>query len=126
MQQKILVVEDSDLNRSLLQVVLAYHGYEVLLAPDGAEGVRMAREHHPDLILMDIQMAGMNGIEAGSILRSDPLTKGIRMLALSAFTLQEDKDDFFSTGFDGHIEKPIDIRRLPETVRKHLPDGERP
>lgn len=120
MPKKILIVDDSDQNRSLLQDVLSFYGFTVLLAKDGAEGVAMAREQSPDLILMDIQMPIMNGIEAGKKLRADPLTREIRMLALSAFNLLEDDENFFATGFDGYIAKPINIRQLPQIIEQHL------
>lgn len=116
----ILVVDDNEQNRELLQDVLTHYGFSVLLARDGAEGVKLAREKQPALILMDIQMPVMNGLEAGRLLRADPVTKEIRILALSAFNLQDDKDNFFGSGFDGYIDKPIDIRELPKTIRKHL------
>lgn len=121
MAAKILVVDDNDQNRLLLNDVLTMYGFGVLLAEDGKEAIRIAREQHPDLILMDIQMPVMNGLEAGRLLRSDPLTSQIKILALSAFNLLEDNDSFFVTGFDGYIEKPIDIRKLPEILRQHLP-----
>jgi two-component system, cell cycle response regulator DivK len=126
MAGKILIVEDSDQNRLLLQDVLAYHGYEVLTAADGAEGVRMAREHRPGLILMDIHMPVMNGIEAGRILRRDPLTKDIRMLILSSSGLRDEDRYFLDNGFDGHIGKPVNIRQLPKIIEKYLTDEERP
>jgi two-component system cell cycle response regulator DivK len=125
MAAKILVVDDNDQNRLLLNDVLTMYGFGVLLAEDGKEAIRIAREQHPDLILMDIQMPVMNGLEAGRLLRSDPLTSQIKIIALSAFNLLEDNDSFFATGFDGYIEKPIDIRRLPDIIRQHLPGGER-
>ncbi|MFZ2224303.1 MAG: response regulator [Candidatus Deferrimicrobium sp.] len=120
MSATILVVEDNEQIRVLLRDVLASKGYRMLLAADGAEGVRMAIEHSPDLVLMDIQMPVMNGIAAGKLLRADPRTKGIRMLALSGFLQLEDEGNFFRDGFDGHIAKPIDIRQLPAIVMKHL------
>ncbi|HEY6874349.1 MAG TPA: response regulator [Geobacteraceae bacterium] len=126
MPGKILIVEDSDQNRLLLQDVLAYHGYEVLTAADGAEGVRMAREHRPDLILMDIHMPVMNGIEAARILRGDPLTKDIRMLILSSSGLSDEDRYFQDSAFDGHIGKPVDIGQLPKIIEKYLTDEERP
>lgn len=120
MSATILVVEDNEQIRVLLRDVLASKGYRILMAADGAEGVRMALEQSPDLVLMDIQMPVMNGIDAGKLLRADPRTKGIRMLALSGFFQLEDEGNFFRNGFDGHIAKPIDIRHLPAIVRKHL------
>lgn len=124
MPETILVVDDNDQNRDLLQDVLTEYGFNVLVAEDGAEGVRMARESHPDLILMDIQMPVMNGLEAGKRLRADSRTKEIKLLALSSYNLLDDHDDFFATGFDGYIDKPFDIRELPKTIMKHLPGGE--
>lgn len=120
MTATILVVEDNEQIRVLLRDFLGSKGYSMLEAADGAEGVRMALEHTPDLILMDIQMPVMNGIVAGKLLRADPRTKGIRMLALSGFLQLEDEGNFFRDGFDGHIAKPIDIRQLPAIVKKHL------
>jgi two-component system cell cycle response regulator DivK len=104
--------------------VLTHYGVTVLLAENGAAGVAVANEHNPDLILMDIQMPGMNGLEAGRLLRSDSRTRNIKILALSCFNMLDDKDNFFSTGFDGYIGKPFDIRELPKIIMKHLSEGE--
>jgi len=120
MSATILVVEDNEQIRVLLRDFLSSKGYRMLVAEDGAEGVRMALENAPDLVLMDIQMPVMNGIAAGKLLRADPRTKGIRMLALSGFLQLEDEGNFFRDGFDGHIAKPIDIRQLPAIVKKLL------
>jgi CheY-like chemotaxis protein len=120
MSKKILIVDDSEQNRMLLTDLLTFHGFTVLSAEDGEEGVRLALEQLPDLILMDIQMPVMNGLEAGKQLRADARTKDIKMLALSAFNLIDDRENFFSTGFDGHIAKPIDIRQLPQIIADHL------
>jgi two-component system cell cycle response regulator DivK len=125
MPQTILVVDDNEQNRALLHDVLLMSGFDVLLAENGEEAVRLAREHHPDLILMDIQMPVMNGLEAGKLLRSDPRTKDIGILALSCSSAIDDKDNFFDSGFDGHIGKPIDIRELPKTIVKYLTNGAR-
>jgi two-component system, cell cycle response regulator DivK len=122
MSRSILVVDDNDLSRVLLHDILSQYGFIVRVAGDGAEGVRMAWEERPDLILMDLQMPVMNGLEAGRLLRSDPRSQGIRILALSSYNLLDDKDDFFATGFDGYISKPFEIKELIKTVRKYLPD----
>jgi two-component system cell cycle response regulator DivK len=121
--RKILVVDDNDLSRLLLHDILSHDGFTVLVAENGAEGVKTAWEERPDLILMDLQMPVMNGLEAGKLLRSDPRSQGVRILALSSFNLLEDRDDFFATGFDGYISKPFDIKELLKTVRKYLSDG---
>lgn len=120
MPQTILVVDDNDQNRVLLHDVLSMYGFNVLLAENGHVGVSLAQEHLPDLILMDIHMPVMSGLEAGKLLRSDPRTSKIKILALSACNLTEDMDNFFETGFDGYIEKPIRIRELPDVIREHL------
>ncbi len=120
MSGKILVVDDNELNRTLLHAVLEYSGFQVLMAADGRQGVELAHEQAPDLILMDIQMPVMDGIAAGKLLRSNPHTKGIGIVALSAFNLLDDPEHFFETGFDGYIPKPIDFRKLPETVSEFL------
>lgn len=120
----ILVVDDSEQNRTLLQDVLQFSGFAVLLAANGAEGVRLAREHLPDLILMDLQMPVMNGLEAGRQLRADPQTKDVKILAMSAVNLLPDEDDFFVTGFDGHLPKPFDILNLAAIIRQYLGEVE--
>lgn len=124
MSKTILVVDDNDMNRQLLTDVLTRHGYTVLPAKNGAEGVAMAIEHAPNLILMDIQMPVMNGLDAGKALRNDPRTKDIRLLALTSYSVLEEKDDFFQTGFDGYLDKPLEIRKLPEIIRGYLLDDD--
>lgn len=125
MPDTILVVDDNDQNRVLLNDVLVMSGFRVLLAENGEEAVSLAIEHHPDLILMDIQMPVMNGLEAGKLLRADPRTKDIGIFALSCAILVDDKDNFFANGFDGYINKPIDIRILPKTILQYLTNSER-
>lgn len=117
---KILIVEDNPMNRRLIRDVLKYYGYEVLEAADGKEGVSMAMEHLPDLILMDIQMPVMDGFRAGDILKSDPKTKHIKIIALTSFAMKDDRDRFMEAGFDDYISKPLDIRQLPEIMKLHL------
>jgi len=120
MSHKILIVEDNDNNRSLFRDILTYHGYEVSVAADGQEGVIQARKLVPDLILMDIQMPGMDGVTAGGILKGDPATSGLKIIALTSFAMRGDLDKFLAAGFDGYLSKPINTRELPDLVKRWL------
>lgn len=120
MQGKILVVEDNEKNRVLVRDILKYHGYEVIEAEDGKEGVKMAKEHRPDLILMDMQMPVMNGFSAAKVLRADPDTRAIRLIAVTSFTMKGDREKILDAGFDDYIAKPINTRKLPELVASCL------
>lgn len=117
MPHKILIVEDNENNRSLLMDVLNHHGYEVSTASDGQEGVNLARKLMPDLILMDIQMPGMDGMTASAILKGDPATSGLKIVALTSFAMRGDLEKFLSAGFDGYLSKPISTRSLPDFVK---------
>ena len=120
MSHKILIVEDNENNRNLLLDVLTFHGYEVSAASDGQEGVNLARELMPDLILMDIQMPGMDGMTAGGILKGDPITSGLKIIALTSFAMRGDLEKFLTSGFDGYLSKPISTRELPDLVKRWL------
>jgi len=120
MPQKILIVEDNENNRSLLWDILTFHGYEVSVAADGQEGAALARELMPDLILMDIQMPGMDGMTAGTILKRDPATSRLKIIALTSFAMQGDQEKFLAAGFDGYLSKPISTRDLPGLVKQWL------
>jgi CheY-like chemotaxis protein len=120
MSPKILIVEDNENNRSLLMDVLNHHGYDVSTASDGQEGVNLARKLMPDLILMDIQMPGMDGMTAGGILKGDPATSGLKIVALTSFAMRGDLEKFLSAGFDGYLSKPISTRGLPDFVKSWL------
>ena len=120
MPYKILIVEDNANNSSLLMDILTYHGYEVTVAVDGQEGVTLAIKLMPDLILMDIQMPGMDGMTAGSILKGDPLTRGLKIIALTSFAMQGDEEKFLAAGFDGYISKPVNTRELPGLIKRWL------
>jgi CheY-like chemotaxis protein len=123
MSQTILIVEDNEKNCSLLKDILTVHGYQVAVASNGRKGIELARELKPDLILMDIQMPCMDGMTAGRILKSDPETNGIKIIALTSFAMQGDKEKFISSGFNGYLSKPINTRELPRLVKQWL-DGE--
>ena len=124
MPLKILIVEDNENNRCLFRDILTFHGYEIALACDGQEGVDMARAMIPDLILMDIQMPGMDGMTAGCILKADPATSGVKIVALTSFAMQGDREKILAAGFDGYLSKPISTRELPLLVKQWL--GEKP
>ena len=120
MPHKILIVEDNENNRSLFRDILTFHGYEVSVAADGQEGVALARELMPGLILMDIQMPGMDGMTAGGILKGDPATSGLKIIALTSFAMRGDQEKFLAAGFDGFLPKPISTRELPGLVKQWL------
>jgi two-component system, cell cycle response regulator DivK len=120
MSHKILIVEDNENNRCLFRDVLTFHGYEIALACDGQEGVDMARALAPDLVLMDIQMPGMDGMTAGAILKGDPATSGLTIIALTSFAMRGDREKILAAGFDGYLAKPISTRELPNLVKQWL------
>jgi two-component system cell cycle response regulator DivK len=120
MPHRILIVEDNENNRCLSRDILIFHGYEVSVAADGQEGVALARELMPDLILMDIQMPGMDGMTAGGILKGDPATSGLKIIALTSFAMRGDQEKFLAAGFDGFLSKPISTRELPGLVKRWL------
>src|SRR6266567_2801101 len=120
MAQKILIVEDNENNCCLFRDILTFHGYQVSVANDGEQGVALARELMPDLILMDIQMPDMDGMTAGCILKGDPATGGLKIIALTSFAMQGDEEKFLAAGFDGYLSKPISTRELPILVKGWL------
>lgn len=123
MAKKILIVEDNELNRILLKDVLEYHGYEVTEAVNGAEGIERAREHLPDLLFLDIQMPVMDGFAVIGALRNDPVQGLKKIIALTSFAMQGDRERIMAAGFDGCLTKPIDTRQLPRLVRGWLGEG---
>ncbi len=123
MSKKILIVEDNDKNRRLIVDILKYYGYEIIEAENGEEAVRIAREQKPDLIIMDLQMPVMNGFETIKILKSDPVTKDIKVIAVTSFAMAGDREKVFAAGFDDYISKPLNTRELPELVKRLLSSG---
>lgn len=120
MSSKVLVVEDNPANRTLLKKVLSHHGYEVLEATNGLEGINMAIDRKPDIILMDLQMPVMEGTEAIKLLKEDVRTKAIPIIAITSFAMKGDKERALDTGADGYISKPVDTRELPKTIEQYL------
>ena len=118
----ILVVEDNVRNLKLVRDVLEYHGYRTLGACDGEDGVALAREHLPELTLMDVQLPGIDGVEALRLLRGDPATSALRVAALTAFAMKEDRERLLAAGFDAYLVKPIDVAAFPSDIAALL-DG---
>jgi CheY-like chemotaxis protein len=125
-QSRILVVEDNERNLKLVRDVLQFAGYEVISARSGEQGVALAREHAPDLVLMDLQLPAMDGTEALRILRDDPQTREIPVVAVTAFAMKDDRERALDAGFDSYLEKPISVRAFPDLVRGFLDRKERP
>lgn len=116
----VLLVEDNEKNLKLARDVLEFAGFTVLVAMTGEEAVLRAHEALPDLVLMDLQLPGMDGFEVLRRLRSDDATAGIPVVALTAFAMQQDRERASGAGFEGYLVKPIDVRRFPHQVRAHL------
>ena len=120
MVRRILIVEDNPQNRLLVKDVLEFHGYEIMEAEDGQAAIEMAKKYKPDLILMDIQMPVMDGFTAGKIIRGEPDTKNIKMIAVTSFAMSGDKERVMEAGFDHYISKPINTRELPVLIKEML------
>jgi CheY-like chemotaxis protein len=117
----ILLVEDNDNNRLLVRDVLKASGYRVAEAETAEDGLRMAAQQQPALILMDIQLPGMNGIEALRQLRADPATRAIPVIAVTASAMTQDRHQIMAAGFDGYQSKPISVKGFLQAVREMLP-----
>jgi two-component system cell cycle response regulator DivK len=119
-QYTILIVEDSALNRKLVETVLKPHGYRVLSAEDGQQGVDMALRERPDLILMDVMMPVMNGYDATRHIKNNRDTARIPIVALTASAMPHERVRALTAGCDGYITKPIDTRTFPNQVKQFL------
>ena len=116
----ILIVEDNPKNLKLVRDTLQVKGYQTIEAGTGEEGVKFAREQHPTLILMDIQLPGISGVEAFRQLRADPATRAIPVIAVTASVMAQERQKVMNAGFDGFQGKPISVRELLETIRQVL------
>lgn len=116
----ILIVDDNAQNRRLARKVLEFAGFRTLEAEGGVEGVSLAAEHRPDLVLMDIRMPDLDGSETLQRLREDEQTAAIPVVALTSSTMKGDRERFLADGFDGYLEKPIRVREFPDQVRGYL------
>jgi len=117
---RILIVEDNPRNLKLVRDVLQVKGYVTLEAGTAEEGVRIAAEEKPDLVLMDIHLPGMNGIDALRVLRGDPATAAIPVIAVTASVMQDDRRMIMEAGFNAYVGKPINLREFLEAVRAAL------
>ena len=116
----ILIVEDNPKNLKLVRDTLQVKGYRTIEAGTGEEGVQLAHDQRPALILMDIQLPGINGVEAFRQLRADPATQAIPVVAVTASVMAQERQKVMAAGFDGFQGKPISVRELLETVRQIL------
>ena len=116
----VLIVEDNARNLKLVRDVLGHAGYSTLEAGDGEAGVSLARSALPDLVLMDINLPGITGLEALALLRASPVTAAIPVAALTAYAMAGDRERLLAAGFDGYLEKPLDVRALPAQVEALL------
>ena len=123
MQNKsILIIEDNALNMKLARSLLQIGKYNVLEAVDAESGIQIAREKQPDLILMDIQLPGMDGLTATKLIKNDLFLKTIPVVALTSYAMRGDEEKAIAAGCSGYIVKPIDTRIFLNTIRKYLPD----
>lgn len=119
-QKKILIVEDNELNMKLFHDLLEVHGYTTLQTKDGREALELAREHRPDLILMDIQLPEVSGLEVTKWIKADDDLKSIPVIAVTAFAMKGDEEKIRSGGCEAYIAKPISVNSFLDTIQKVL------
>ncbi len=118
--KRILVIEDTEENLRLFHAIFKLEGAETLEADEAQKGIEIAQHEHPDVILMDVHMPGMDGLAATRVLRADPKTCNIPIVAVTASVMDTDRDNALAAGCDGHIPKPIDPASLVEMVASYL------
>ena len=116
----VLIVDDNDKNMRLARDVLRHAGFRTLEAASGSQSISLAIEHLPDVILLDIRLPDMSGTDAARQLKEDARTARIPAIALTSFAMKGDREWFLAAGFDGYLEKPIDVRAFPEQVRSYV------
>ena len=112
----VLIVEDNPRNLKLVRDLLDYAGYRTVGVSTAEDGIALTRSHRPDLVLMDVQLPGMDGMEALTRLRAEPSAGAVPIVALTAFAMKDDRERFLAAGFDAYIEKPLNVREFPEQV----------
>lgn len=120
MAERILIVEDNDLNMKLFNDLLRAHGYETIQTNDGVDAMKLARSERPDLILMDIQLPEVSGLEVAKWLKADDALRSIPIVAVTAFAMKGDEEKIRRGGCEDYIAKPIKVASFVETVRRHL------
>jgi len=118
--KSILVIEDNFLNMKLVRFILTSSGYSVFEATNAEDGIKIAKESHPDLILMDLQLPGMNGLDATKSIKKNESLKGILIVALTSYAMDSDEKNALANGCDGFITKPIDKRSFLEKLSQLL------
>ncbi|HLG87644.1 MAG TPA: response regulator [Alphaproteobacteria bacterium] len=116
----VLIVEDNELNMKLFNDLLEAHGYATLQTRDGMEALKIAREHRPDLIVMDIQLPEVSGLDVTKWLKEDDNLRAIPVIAVTAFAMKGDEEKIREGGCQDYIAKPISVTKFLETVEKHL------
>ncbi len=119
----VLIVEDNEKNMKLVRDILRFHGFTTVEATTGEDGVALARDKRPAVILMDIQLPGIDGVTALEQIRQDAATARIPVVAMTASVMKEDRERFDKAGFDGFITKPIDVKAFPGQVRDAIARG---
>jgi two-component system cell cycle response regulator DivK len=120
MSKTVLIVEDNELNMKLFHDLLEAHGYNIVGTRNGIEALDLARKHKPDLVLMDIQLPEVSGLEVTKWLKDDPELKAIPVVAVTAFAMKGDEERIRQGGCEAYISKPISIETFLQTVRRHL------
>ena len=124
--QLILIIEDNERNLKLVRVVLQFYGFQTVEARTAEDGLALASANPPDLVLLDLQLPGIDGLEAFRQLRGSSSTAGVPVVAVTALAMKDDRERVLRAGFDGYLEKPISVRELPGQVRAFLTAAELP
>lgn len=120
MSKTVLIVEDNELNMKLFHDLLEAQGYDTLQTKDGREALQLAREHHPDLVLMDIQLPEVSGLEVTKWIKEDEKLRDIPVIAVTAFAMKGDEEKICQGGCEAYIAKPISVSEFLETVQKFI------
>lgn len=124
MKKRILIVEDNDLNLKLFRDLLTAHGYDTIETKEGLEAIKLTKDEKPDLILMDIQLPEVSGLDVTRRLKSDSTISDIPIIAVTAFAMKDDEEKILSAGCEAYISKPISIVPFLNTVRRFLGEQE--